>query len=164
MPIRAATADDIDDIQQVAEASWRADYPEMLNRENVDEVVNEWYDPGALADELERADSMMFVAEADGGVVGFSHAVSRPDEGHILRVYVAPGYRGKGRGRALLERTRDELFERGVDRVKAMVLDANQPGNEFYESVGFEPTDTGGETEIGGERYEENVYVYERPE
>lgn len=162
MSVRPATADDIDDVLRVVEASWSTDYPEMLNRENLDEAVNEWYSPETLADELERGDSVVYVATADGDVVGFAHAICRHDRGHILRVYVAPAARGTGHGRALVERTCEELFERGVDSARAMVLAANEPGNAFYEALGFVATEDGGETEIGGERYEEKVYEYDR--
>lgn len=160
MTVRRATPDDIDDILRVVEASWGVDYPEMLNRENLDEAVTEWYDPETVADELERGDSVVYVATDEGSVVGFIHSVCRHDLGHILRVYVAPDARDSGHGRALVERTREELLERGADQVRSMVLAANGPGNAFYEALGFEPTDDGGETEIGGERYEENVYAY----
>lgn len=162
MTVRLATSDDIDDVLRVVEASWRVDYPGMLNRENLDDAVTDWYGPGTLADEIERGDSLVYVATEDGEVVGFAHAICRHEQGHILRVYVAPDARGSGYGRRLVERAREELFERGVDRVRAMVLAANGPGNAFYEALGFGPTEEGGKTEIGGERYEENVYVYEQ--
>lgn len=162
MTVRAATPADVDDVLRVVEASWETDYPDMLNRENLDEAVTDWYDPETLSAEIERGDSVVYVAEADGRTVGFVHAICRHDEGHILRVYVAPDVRGAGHGRALVDRIRDELFDRGVDRVNAMVLAANGPGNAFYEALGFEPSDEGGETEIGGEHYEEHVYVDER--
>lgn len=161
MTIRQATAEDVEAIRDVAAAAWRADYPEILNRENVGDAVDEWYHPETLAGELRRSSTVVFVAEREGEVVGFVHAVRSGAEGNILRVYVAPGNRGEGVGSALLERARRELFERGVDRVKAMVLAANERGNAFYRGSGFEPTDEGGETVIGGERYEESVYVHE---
>lgn len=161
MTVRSATADDVEAIRAVAEAAWRADYPAVLNRENVDDAVEEWYAPDRLAEALGEYSTVAFVAESGREVVGFVHAVWDREEGDVLRVYVAPDHRGEGLGRALVERACEELFDRGVDRVKAMVLAANERGNEFYRALGFAPTDEGGETEIGGERYEERVYVRE---
>lgn len=160
MSVRLATSDDIDALSRVARESWGVDYPDLLHRENVDEAVNEWYDQETLTEELARGDSLVYVATENGDVVGFAHAVCRLEQGHILRVYVTPDARGRGHGRALVDRTREELVDRGVDSVRAMVLAANEQGNSFYEALGFEPTEEGGETEIGGDHYEENVYVY----
>jgi ribosomal protein S18 acetylase RimI-like enzyme len=98
----------------------------------------------------------------DARVVGFAHAeLGRDDEGYVLRLYVHPDYRGRGLGRRLLERTRDDLFAHGAERINAMVLAANEPGNEFYRRFGFEKV-AEGETTIGGETYPEHTYTLER--
>ena len=95
-------------------------------------------------------------------VVGFAHAeLGRDEAGYILRLYVHPDYRHRGVGRRLLERARDDLFDHGAERINAMVLAANEPGNEFYRSFGFEKV-AAGETTIGGESYREHTYALER--
>jgi GNAT superfamily N-acetyltransferase len=50
-------------------------------------------------------------------------------------LFVRPGFRGRGYGRALLQRLR-ELTD---GRVEWAVLDWNQPAIEFYESLGARP-------------------------
>ena len=87
-----------------------------------------------------------------------AHATWNGEEGYILRLYVHPDHRGAGHGRELLAATRTALADRGVDRVNAMVLAANDDGNEFYERFGFERADES-ETVIDGESYRENRYV-----
>ena len=57
----------------------------------------------------------------------------------ILSVAVAPDRRGRGIGRALVERGLDYLRRRGVPRVKLEVLDDNVPARRLYESLGFRP-------------------------
>ena len=103
----------------------------------------------------------MCVAEdGRGEVVGFAHAVVTDGEATILRVYVHPEARGDGVGTGLLETTIEAAWERAADRVRAMVLSSNEPGNAFYDNAGFEPVETG-ETVIAGERYEERTYELE---
>ncbi|UHQ98761.1 GNAT family N-acetyltransferase (plasmid) [Natrinema zhouii] len=158
MEIRRATSEDTGEIRAVAASSWRTDYPNILNREAIEEGVEEWYNSEQIASELAEDDAILLVAEIDDKVVGFTHAVRRQRTGFILRVYVNPDYRKQGIGTELFASARDALLTRGVDDIRAMVLAGNEPGNVFYKTVGFEKVDEE-ETVIGGETYTENVYV-----
>ncbi|MHC3438900.1 N-acetyltransferase family protein [Natrialbaceae archaeon A-gly3] len=162
MKCRDATRGDAEAIGRIARASWETDYPEILSRETAtDEAVEEWYGREAIERELETPGTVALVAEDERGeVVGFSHAVVTDGEATILRVYVHPEARGEGVGTELLEATIEDASSRAADRVRAMVLTANEPGNAFYRSAGFEPAETG-ETVIGGDRYEERIYELE---
>ncbi|KAB1187004.1 MULTISPECIES: GNAT family N-acetyltransferase [Haloferax] len=162
MPIRAATEDDIEAIRRVAKRSWETDYPEILTRETIDAGVEDWYAHEQIADALLPARSLVLVAERDESVVGFAHATWSNDEheGYILRLYVHPDHRRQGVGSELLERIRGDLSTEGVDRINAMVLAENEPGNTFYEQFGFEFVDEA-KTTIGGDSYRENRYALE---
>ncbi|PSQ04019.1 N-acetyltransferase [Halobacteriales archaeon QS_6_71_20] len=163
MTVRRAVAADVDPIRRVAGDSWEADYPDILSREAVEDGFEEWYDPDRLAGALSADDELLYVAERDGDVVGFAHGLVDGDDasGHVLRLYVRPEARGEGVGGSLLERVRDDLFDRGVERIHAMVLSDNEPGNAFYRSFGFE-REGEAETRIAGEPYPENRYAFER--
>lgn len=158
MNVRRARTGDVAGVVRVAERSWEADYPGVLNRENVGEAVRDWYDETRIREELDSDDALLVVAEDAGEVVGFVHGVSGRATGHILRVYVAPDHRGEGVGSALLAAMWDSLLDGGAEEVRAMVLAANDAGNAFYRQAGFEKVDEG-ETTIGGETYAENVYA-----
>ncbi|MXV60583.1 GNAT family N-acetyltransferase [Natronorubrum sp. JWXQ-INN-674] len=162
MTIREATTDDIDDIQRVAQDSWTDDYPDILSRESIQEGLDEWYSADRIEDSIIWSRALMVVAERDDEIVGFAHATWDHDEqeGNILRVYVAPDHRNEGLGGRLLEETRDRLTDQDVERIKAMVLEANEPGNEFYREFGFEQVSTEA-IKIGGDSYTECTYVLE---
>jgi ribosomal protein S18 acetylase RimI-like enzyme len=160
MPVREATGDDAESIAGVARVSWKHDYPDILSRDTAEQGVEEWYAPETIATEIDSDDAVVPVAERDGELVGFAHAVEDELGGAILRVYVAPDYRSEGIGGDLLEHVREELADRGAERVRAMVLAENEPGNEFYQRFGFE-LDEKSETRIGEETYRENVYIHE---
>jgi GNAT superfamily N-acetyltransferase len=51
-------------------------------------------------------------------------------------IYVQPGHRGKGYGKALLRALAKIAVEKGCGRVEWAVLDWNQPSIDFYESIG----------------------------
>jgi ribosomal protein S18 acetylase RimI-like enzyme len=162
MTVREATADDVEAIRDVARASWERDYPEILSRETAEEGVMEWYTADAVRDAVVSPRTRLFVAVDDDAVVGFAHAIlDSGSEGYIMRLYVHPEHRGEGIGTALAERVRTDLFERGADRVHAMVLADNDLGNAFYRDLDFERT-AEATTTIGGESFREYTYTVER--
>lgn len=161
MNIRPATTEDILSIQTVAEHSWENNY-DILTRETARETVAEWYSKDRLRTDIESDTSLVLVADEER-IVGFSHSAwsgeeeTNPAVGTILRLYVDPDHRRTGIGSRLFEETRTALTEYGIERIEAMVLAANEPGNDFYRTAGFEQIETG-ETVIGGETYPENIY------
>lgn len=163
MDVQPATIDDVDGIQTIAKESWEHDYPDILSSESLSEGVDEWYSTDAIRDSVDWPRASVLVAREDDAVVGFVHAVFDADrnEGNILRLYVDPEHRGAGVGGALLDAVRDELFDRGADRLRAMVLAANDVGNAFYDHLGFQ-LDGESEVVIGGETYTEHTYTVER--
>ncbi|WP_406738252.1 GNAT family N-acetyltransferase [Streptomyces sp. NBC_00853] len=83
----------------------------------------------------------------DGEVVGFamwflSFSTWRGVHGIYLEdLYVRPGVRGGGHGKALLRELARICVERGYERLEWSVLDWNVPAIDFYRSVGAVPMD-----------------------
>lgn len=57
---------------------------------------------------------------------------------YLEDLFVDPVFRGKGLGKALLERLAAIALERGCARMKWEVLDWNEPAIEFYRAMGAE--------------------------
>ncbi|MFD6974474.1 GNAT family N-acetyltransferase [Streptomyces sp. NPDC059979] len=86
------------------------------------------------------------IAETDDGeVVGFavwflSFSTWRGEHGIYLEdLYVRPGARGGGHGKALLRELARTCVERGYERLEWSVLRWNTPSIDFYEAVGARP-------------------------
>jgi GNAT superfamily N-acetyltransferase len=132
--IRAARAGDIPAIHQLIRDL--AEYERAL-----DEVTATEQD---LASALlaERPSLFAHVAEEDGQVVGFAlwflnYSTWLGRHGIYLEdLYVIPGRRGRGHGRALLAELARICVERGYGRLEWWVLDWNSPARRFYESLG----------------------------
>ncbi|APU40895.1 GNAT family N-acetyltransferase [Streptomyces sp. NPDC056254] len=94
----------------------------------------------------ERPAVFAHVAEtADGEVVGFavwflSFSTWRGAHGIYLEdLYVRPGVRGGGHGKALLAELARTCVERGYERLEWSVLKWNAPALGFYEALGARP-------------------------
>lgn len=101
----------------------------------------------ALFPEHGHPTTFCHVGEVDGRVVGialyflnFSTWTGR--NGIWLEdLYVEPGHRGSGLGKALLLSLAEVCVERGYPRLEWTVLDWNQPSIDFYRALGAEPLD-----------------------
>ncbi|HKP05141.1 MAG TPA: GNAT family N-acetyltransferase [Chthoniobacterales bacterium] len=70
----------------------------------------------------------------------FSTWLGRPGL-YLEDLFVRPEKRGKGYGRALLERLAQVAKERGCGRMEWAVLDWNEPAIQFYRKLGAQPMD-----------------------
>src|ERR1700683_5694294 len=62
-----------------------------------------------------------------------------PGVAHITQLCVLPAYRGRGLGRALLERAADALLRAGFAAITLTVTEANREAVRLYTSFGFTP-------------------------
>jgi GNAT superfamily N-acetyltransferase len=82
------------------------------------------------------------IAEWDGAPVGFSvwflnYSTFRGSHGiYIEDLYVRPAYRGRGIGRALMQRLARRCVDDGYARCEWAVLEWNAPSIAFYQSIG----------------------------
>ena len=117
-----------------------AEYEKML-----DLVVA---DVDTLADQLFRKkNAEVIFALEDGNEVGFAlffHNFSTflGRSGLYLEdLFVLPGHRGKGYGKAILRKLAAIAMERGCGRLEWSCLDWNKPSIDFYLSLDAEPMD-----------------------
>ncbi|MBR3076628.1 MAG: GNAT family N-acetyltransferase [Oscillospiraceae bacterium] len=93
-------------------------------------------------------DQKILVAEEDGQLCGFAvlHQIRRPEtpfmyERRFLDVDefgVAPAFRRRGVGRALIDRAKAWAKEQGFDRLELNMWEFNRDALAFYEAVGFQ--------------------------
>jgi GNAT superfamily N-acetyltransferase len=100
--LRVATRDDVDALHRVRLAVREL----VLSRP--DRVTHAVY-----VEHLERR-GRGWLAEVDGGVVGF--AIGRSDDGNVWALFVDPAHEGRGIGRALHDTMVAWMFAQGLER------------------------------------------------
>jgi ribosomal protein S18 acetylase RimI-like enzyme len=78
------------------------------------------------------------VAVVDGEPAGICKLAIRSERGWIGGIGVAPAFRGRGVGEALMLGVLDEARTRGLREVWLEVLVQNEPAIRLYEKLGFE--------------------------
>ncbi len=83
----------------------------------------------------------MFVAVANGEVVGWCDIQRHPFPAHshrgTLGMGLVPDYRGRGIGARLMDRTLTQAFAAGFVRVELSVRSDNLRAQRLYETIGF---------------------------
>ena len=99
-----------------------------------EELLHEWL--------FEKQKAEVLLAVLDGTPVGsalffhnFSTFLGRAGI-YLEDLYVQPAYRGRGYGKALLQKLAKITVERGCGRLEWACLDWNQPSIDFYRSLG----------------------------
>ncbi len=102
-----------------------------------EELLREWI--------FEKKKAEVLFASIDGKNVGFAlffHNFSTflGRSGIYLEdLFVLPEYRGKGYGKAVLQKLAQIALERGCGRLEWWCLDWNKPSIDFYLSLGAQP-------------------------
>ena len=71
---------------------------------------------------------------------------------YLEDLYISPKYRGKGYGKATLQKLAQIAVERGCGRLEWSCLDWNQPSIDFYLSLGAEPMEEWTVYRLSGEK------------
>ncbi len=70
---------------------------------------------------------------------------------YLEDLYISPGQRGSGAGKALLRHLAQVAVEGGCGRLEWSVLDWNEPAIQFYLSIGAQPQDEWVRYRLAGE-------------
>lgn len=91
-----------------------------------------------ISDYLKRNPSLSRVVEVDGVMVGAALCGHDGRRGWIYHLAVAPGHRGRGVGKALMEDCVDGLRKVGLPRAIILVAGDNPAGHQFWLRNGWE--------------------------
>jgi L-amino acid N-acyltransferase YncA len=86
----------------------------------------------------------IFVAELDGGVIGWcSLSTYRPGRAALrftaeISYYVDTDHQGQGVGQALIRHAVDASPSLGIKNIIAVLLDRNEPSRKLLEKLGFQ--------------------------
>ena len=101
-------------------------------------LTRTWNDPRKdIARKLAVQPELFLVAEADGAVVATVMAGYEGHRGWVNYLAVAPEHRGKGLGRALMQRVEESLKGRGCPKLNVQVRTANAEALQFYRRLGY---------------------------
>jgi ribosomal protein S18 acetylase RimI-like enzyme len=152
---RRATAHDVPALVRLVQSAYRGEGSREGWTYEADLIEGQRTDEAMLAELLDRADTLILVAESDGLVACCELSVQAdPTVAHFGMFAVDPTRQTKGLGRAVLEQAeRTAVAEWGVATMRLLIIHLRDELIAWYERRGYHTT---GETRpfpYGDERY-----------
>lgn len=125
MDIRLMSVEDYDKVNRL----WKS--TEGMGMRSLDDSIK------GIEKFLKRNPSTNFVAQAENNIVGVILCGHDGRRGYIYHTAVNIDYRGKGIGRALVNKVVDALKKEDINKVALVVFSTNDLGNKFWQLLGF---------------------------
>src|SRR5690625_5994542 len=139
--IQKAATDHIKGIAKVCIDAYWATYKEILSREYIERMINEFYTYDKLLKDvtiINRLWNGWTVALDDGKVVGAgAGGMISENHGELFVLYLDPSRKNEGLGSMILEAVTKELKTYGAKEQWVSVTKYNQKAIPFYEAKGF---------------------------
>jgi GNAT superfamily N-acetyltransferase len=143
---RLATKDDAILIANLHASSWKIAYRGLLSDEYLDndlagERIAYW--SGKVCS-LTAGEFILMAVDTTGDIEGFIAVMDLPEKGYsalVDNLHVRPDLKGRGIGKALMQRAAQILVDSGRTNYYLWVLNGNEPACRFYESIGGVPAD-----------------------
>ncbi len=138
--IRTAITSDIPTIQRVVAPAWRAVYGPILSSEQVEFMLEEFYNDTVLTDLITNTKQefvLLFEDSEAKGFAAFSAREEDPSVHKLNKLYLLPECKGKGFGRMLMDEVISRVDARGGKVIELNVNKYND-SHHFYRKMGFE--------------------------
>lgn len=101
-------------------------------------LTRPWNDPHKdIARKLKIQPELFLVGSESGALVATVMAGYEGHRGWVNYLAVAPAFRGRGFGRALMDRVEQLLLEMGCPKVSLLIRSTNADVVEFYRHIGY---------------------------
>lgn len=111
------------------------DLPALIELERA--VFPDAWSENSLAQTLNDAHYVVWLAERESEICGYGAAWTMGDEGELSRLAVVEKRRGQGIGAELLRALAEECRKRGAIRLFLEVREGNAAARALYEKTGF---------------------------
>ena len=128
---------DIPLIRELAMRVWPQTYTHIVGEEQVAYMLQLFYSPEALQQQMLRGDEFIICNDDDGPVGFAAWAENEPGIAKLHKLYVVSSQQGKGVGKAMIGHIANELTAQGTTTIRLNVNRYNYPAIAFYEKAGF---------------------------
>ena len=137
--IKQAGVEDVETIRQIADATWWHTYADIIEREQIEYMLQTMYSSEVLQNQIARGSQTFLLLLEVGIPVAFAAFAPRdtnPDIYKLHKLYCLPSTQGKGYGKILINEVATKTKEAGKNILQLNVNKYNN-AKSFYEKMGF---------------------------
>ena len=135
LSIRRIAAGELPIIQQIAEDTWPTAFEGVIERHQIEMMLDDIYDLDALENEMTSLGHAFWIARHGHTDAGFVSSYKEGDVTWIKKLYILPSKQGLGIGRALMGTARDHFAPSRA--LSLYVNNGNVRAIDFYKKYGF---------------------------
>ena len=138
--IRQASINDLGIIREIAEKTWWATYSPILEKEQIDFMLNKIYSVENISAQLEHGTQTYLLLIENDQPVAFAAYSPREEDPEIYKLhklYCLPETQGKGYGKVLINEVANKTTEAGK-RILDLNVNRHNKAKSFYEKMGFQ--------------------------
>jgi ribosomal protein S18 acetylase RimI-like enzyme len=135
-----ATSNDFKTIQNLAHQTWPLAYGEILSKEQLDYMLDAFYNEETLKDSVANKGHYFVLAKEGEETLGFAsyeHHYDQKNQTKIHKIYILPQTQGKGIGKKLIDHVEKVAKENDSNKLCLNVNRFNK-ALHFYQKMGFE--------------------------
>jgi ribosomal protein S18 acetylase RimI-like enzyme len=142
LTFRSAELEDAPAVASLIESAYRGEESKRGWTTEADLLDGQRTNTEAIAEIITAPESHMFLAEADGQLVGCCHVEARADrQAYVGMLTVRPGLQGQGVGRALVAKAEHEArVQWGAAGMRMQVIRQRSELIAWYERLGYRQT------------------------
>ena len=160
--IRHAKPADAEALSNVFESAWREAYRGIIPGVTLEKMLTR-RGPRWWRSTVTRGRPLVVIDLGQGiaGYISYGRCRDRslPAEGEIDEFYLLPEYQGLGLGRRLFQAVRNDLRDKGMNKVAVWALEDNERACAFYERMGGRSV-ARVEERIGGKPLAKVAYLF----
>lgn len=138
LEIRLAAGNDLAGVLSVGHRTWLATYEPIAGPEYVAMGLAKWWTHDVVTASIRVGRTI--VAVIGDTVIGVATFGVQSEQFVIWKLYVLPGYHGRGIGTRLMDAVLERARELGHGRVVLSRIDGNEQAAHFYAAKGFVDT------------------------
>jgi diamine N-acetyltransferase len=128
---------DIQAIIALAHETWLATYVSLISIEQINFMLETFYDPSLLSNQLNDYSNHFFgVKNNTGTLLAYAHVVAQESKMKLTKLYVSPMQHKKGIGIMLINEVEKMCKQKKISLLELCVNKGN-PARFFYEKMGF---------------------------
>ena len=137
-----ANPDQIDNIIQIAYATWPATYADILSPEQLSYMLEQFYNKSYLSERMEKG-NLFYLVQQEDELLGFMELEidEKPGYTKLHKLYVLPKAQGLKLGRLLLDEA-VSIARKAAQTGLFLNVNRYNKAKDFYEKQGFENIET----------------------